>query len=478
MIAVLRACRPPLGAEPLLLVRMLAVAFALIARGPAAATAQDTDPFGHARHAGLFPLCTGCHVMDGNRVNAYPAPAQCAGCHDGRDLALVDWSAPPAQPTLLDFDHPAHARAMQGVALTCEGCHVAPGRERMDVQSRTEAGNCLSCHTPESAEHFSRPDCSTCHIPLAESSLPLAQISELPAPATHTAPSFLAEHEGGASCAICHTRERCAICHVNASTLEAVQAIPAAPGSLILPRYEAEYPEPPGHDVQRWMEDHGTAAATPASCSTCHTSESCTSCHSQPAPDAVDALPSTRVTEAQGVASSRRAPESHEDVRFTVAHGPSAATRPAACEACHTRTTCTSCHSSAVEPIFHPNGFMERHATAAFGRRLECSNCHDSEIFCADCHRSAGRAPEGRTGAAYHDAEPVWLLRHGQAARQGMESCTACHRQQDCLRCHSQLGAFRVNPHGPGFDAEQAHRRNPFVCRACHITDPIRGGGG
>jgi hypothetical protein len=128
--------------------------------------------------------------------------------------------------------------------------------------------------------------------------------------------------------------------------------------------------------------------------------------------------------------------------------------------------------------VFHPNDFLARHATAAFGQRLECANCHDAEAFCVECHRSAGKASIGRTGASYHDAEPVWLLRHGQAARQGLETCASCHRQQDCLRCHSQLGAFRVNPHGSGFDAERAHRRNPFVCRACHDSDPIRGGGG
>lgn len=457
--------------------RALAVFFAMLGFLTSAAAAQDTDPFGHARHTGLFPLCTGCHVMDGNRTNAYPAPAQCSGCHDGRDLRQVEWSPPAAAPTLLAFDHPSHVNAMRGEALACEGCHVEPGRERMEIDDRAEVGTCLSCHSPEATEHFSAPNCSTCHIPLAESRLPAQQIADLPSPADHASTSFVSDHEGGMSCAVCHTRERCITCHVNAATLEPVQAVPAANGALVLPRYEPEYPEPESHDAPGWLETHGAAAAVPANCSTCHTQESCTTCHTQPTPDAIRILPSTGTTQAQGVASSRRAPESHVDPAFTREHGPVAAASPASCETCHTRTTCTSCHSSATDPVFHPNDFLERHATESFGRRLECSNCHDAEVFCADCHRSAGRAQVGRTGASYHDAEPVWLLRHGQAARQGMESCTACHRQQDCLRCHSQLGAFRVNPHGPGFDAAQAHRRNPFVCRACHLTDPIRGGG-
>jgi hypothetical protein len=82
---------------------------------------------------------------------------------------------------------------------------------------------------------------------------------------------------------------------------------------------------------------------------------------------------------------------------------------------------------------------------------------------------------EGRPGLEFHDAEPLWLLRHGQAARQSLESCAGCHAQKDCVRCHSDFGAFGVNPHREGFDAERAASRNARVCLECHFKNPVGG---
>jgi hypothetical protein len=118
---------------------------------------------------------------------------------------------------------------------------------------------------------------------------------------------------------------------------------------------------------------------------------------------------------------------------------------------------------------FHPASYVLRHSADAYGRRLDCSSCHSTQIFCRDCHVNAGLGSAGRLGPGYHDAEPVWLLRHGQAARQTLESCASCHAQRDCMQCHSQTGAFRINPHGPAFDAGRAQRANPEACAVCHL---------
>jgi hypothetical protein len=168
-------------------------------------------------------------------------------------------------------------------------------------------------------------------------------------------------------------------------------------------------------------------------------------------------------------------PASHVATYFDVDHSEEAGTAPESCSACHGRTECTACHDASARTAFHPEDFVERHATAAYARRLECSNCHEADVFCADCHLTSGRAGVDARGANYHDAEAVWLLRHGQAARQGLESCVSCHRQEDCLQCHSELGAFRVNPHGADFDARRAWERNAFVCLTCHVRNPLGG---
>jgi hypothetical protein len=283
--------------------------------------------------------------------------------------------------------------------------------------------------------------------------------------------------------------------------------MPAAAPALAIPSYAARYPTPASHRGAAWIENHGGEASV-ESCSTCHTRDSCETCHRASQPRIVEALPARRDGGGPGVvALTNRAPESHTSPDFARNHGTHAATTMSSCTTCHTRETCGACHERAAQsdaaespaaamraPVadtlegpqrtagvtsrFHPATFMLRHSSSAYGRRLECANCHDVRVFCRDCHTQTGLSTAGGTGrlrSAFHDAEPLWLLRHARAARQGLESCTACHSQRDCLQCHSQLGAFRINPHGDGFDARRAAQRNAVICFACHIADPLGG---
>ncbi|MEZ4378739.1 MAG: cytochrome c3 family protein [Gemmatimonadales bacterium] len=85
------------------------------------------------------------------------------------------------------------------------------------------------------------------------------------------------------------------------------------------------------------------------------------------------------------------------------------------------------------------------------------------------CHAQAGLGARNTLQAGpYHDAKGAFLVGHGQAARQSLESCVSCHVERDCTVCHSAQGGRRFNPHGPGFDAERLRRRNPEMCIACH----------
>lgn len=159
---------------------------------------------------------------------------------------------------------------------------------------------------------------------------------------------------------------------------------------------------------------------------------------------------------------------------FQRAHGGAAASRQLDCAGCHERRFCSDCHDGEGRRRFHIPNFVTRHAAESYGRPTECSTCHNPEGFCKDCHQSLGLRAQGRLNTAYHNAQPLWLLQHGEAARQQLESCTACHTQRDCMQCHSTLGR-RVNPHGRSFDAKRMHDRNPIVCRYCHTGDPLAG---
>lgn len=467
---------------------LLAIAAACIyALGlPCPGQAQEDvpDPFPHARHEGLFPLCAGCHLgADPASPGAalFPEARLCEGCHNGVDESRVSWVGPDRIPSNVRFTHADHEARVRSTSSDpvpeCTSCHAPDLAEPWQVQRAVPTG-CLSCHAHEAVQHVQDADCATCHVPLGESGLSTERVAALAPPPDHDRQGFLLEGHGEAAlagdmfrCSTCHTQERCTSCHVvGPSGVE--QIAPAADG-MTVPTHPAEYPRPSSHGRSGFARDHvapGTNAL--ASCGTCHTREDCASCHREPVPSAVSTLPTATRTVAPGVQLVRARPDSHAWPLFESSHGPLALEQASSCTTCHREETCTTCHDGARSDAFHPLAFSARHAAEAFGSTMECSTCHSTEVFCRQCHVESGLGSSGRLGPGYHDAQPVWLLRHGQAARQALESCASCHQQRDCLQCHSTLGAFQVSPHGPDFDADRAWRQSSTTCRACHVGDP------
>ena len=455
---------------------------------------QEQQVFPHQQHERLFPFCTGCHqgVPDGDRAAFYPEPDLCSRCHNGERLDSVRWQPPTAdEPEPIRFEHPRHIAAVDAAgdpALECQSCHVAEGGTAMEVTQELVLQQCLSCHGHAAQEHLVDAPCQTCHGPAAETPMGGAWLASLPYPPDHVSGEFLPELHGElagsnpARCATCHVQERCTSCHVNADAVPAIATIPPASEGLELPRFSAHYFIPPSHEAPGFLDDHGGIASV-ESCSTCHTQTDCAACHTGERPAVVAALPEAGTVRAPGVLLEARAPSSHTRASFALDHGALASADPSSCTSCHTHETCSDCHEAAAVqiqlpqelagPRFHPDNFMARHASEAYGRRLECSSCHNTAAFCRDCHQEAGFGSEDRLGAGFHDAEPNWLLRHGQPARQALESCATCHQQTDCLQCHSAVGSFRVSPHGADFDPRRAQEKNPAICYACHIEDPI-----
>ncbi len=446
--------------------------------------APVVDSFPHLPHDGLFPLCVGCHtgVAEGDTAAFYPEPASCDGCHDGIEEDRVEWT-PSLKPIgMLDFSHPVHADTVAGAgdeALDCASCHVAEAGARLEVVP-LEPERCLTCHEDDPDTHFIAPDCASCHRPISEVEGGDARLAELPTPEDHVeGDAYLLGHlpgppAGTARCATCHTQDRCASCHVSVDRPQ-IQALPLAPSDWTLPEMEARYPIPEGHNLDVFEVTHGRPPPRAADCSTCHTQNDCASCHIAPMPPAAQALPERPQVRAPGVGLELQRPVSHETPFFMTAHTVLASAAPASCNTCHTESYCAECHQTARAPGYHPQGFALRHSAAAGAQSSECSTCHNTAAFCRQCHIDMGMGAVGRLGRGYHDAEPLWLIRHGQGARQGLEQCASCHTQRECLQCHSQTGAFRISPHGPDFDPVRAQERNPWICSACHIGPPGRG---
>jgi hypothetical protein len=119
---------------------------------------------------------------------------------------------------------------------------------------------------------------------------------------------------------------------------------------------------------------------------------------------------------------------------------------------------------------YHPAQFLTRHPSSAYAREANCSDCHNAAQFCQSCHQQSGLVATSKLGkTGYHDVFRNFSLGHGQAARQSLESCVACHAERDCTTCHSAVnGGFRFSPHGPGFNADRMRSKNASLCTACH----------
>ena len=478
------------GPRVLPLALAVALATAVLGGGLAAISApqqEEAEPFPHLDHQGLFPLCTGCHqgVPEGDSARYFPGEDSCVRCHDGVEEERVEWEVPAPRTDLLAFDHQTHATEVLDEveeALECASYHVDEAGPRLAVVDLAP-GRCLTCHDEDPDDHLSAAsDCASCHRPLAEAATGEERLATLSTPADHEAGDFLLTHDpetdaGLGRCVTCHVQERCTSCHVD-SALEPIPAMPAAPVLWRLPEMTAEYPIPAEHETGDFEATHGRPAPVAADCSTCHTQDDCSACHLAPLPPSAESLPSraepdvparAQVGGGPGVGLEARLPGSHESPFFMEGHAAVAAAQGPSCSSCHSESYCADCHDSARAPGYHPSDFALRHAAAAGSASMECANCHNVQAFCRQCHVESGLGSVGRLGAGYHDAEPLWLLRHGQGARQGLEQCASCHTQRECLQCHSETGAFKVSPHGPDFDAERARERNPWICSACHL---------
>jgi len=466
---------------------LLSAACVVLGARAVALRGQEQVPFPHFEHQGLFPLCTGCHegIPEGDPARFYPPPASCSGCHDGVREEAVTWGGPSDRTGNVAFEHDAHTAALAAAGdppQDCASCHVPEGGQRMAVADGVQLAGCWGCHAHVATEHTADADCTSCHVPLAETGFDLARIAALPLPADHAAEAFLASEHGVSAavdagrCATCHTQDRCVSCHVDTGR-PSIAAVPAAPAGMVLPAAPVRYDVPTSHTDRDFLATHGLGASR-ETCATCHTSQDCTTCHLQPAPEAVSSLPSRADVVAPGVGVVGRAPESHERMFFAQAHSTLAAANQTACATCHTESFCVSCHDAPTSNQgggYHPASFLSAHAASAFGRDSDCASCHNTAVFCRQCHLETGLVPAGggRLGPGYHDDGPLWLLRHGQAARQNLESCASCHRQVDCTQCHGELGAFKVSPHTLAFDAASAWARSPRTCLACHVGNPL-----
>jgi len=173
---------------------------------------------------------------------------------------------------------------------------------------------------------------------------------------------------------------------------------------------------------------------------------------------------------------------------FATNHKQEARQVGATCNACHDQSECVACHQGVTKPMeFHPGNYLLTHSVEARRGTPDCSACDRTESFCVGCHERAGLGTRGDTqfnstdpARAFHAAG--WASkgpgpnRHAVEARKNITSCTSCHREEDCLTCHSADSGNTVHasPHPPGWrgsaKCRAMDRGNRRMCLRCHVT--------
>lgn len=236
------------------------------------------------------------------------------------------------------------------------------------------------------------------------------------------------------------------------------------------------------------MVDLATTRQLPtmASCLTCHANGAqerhCSDCHLAKRGGLVE----TQFEHGRLVPRGNPLGDAHE-IGFATDHKRAAREPGATCTACHDRSECVACHQGVVKPIdFHPGNYLLSHAVEARRGRPDCSACHRAESFCVACHERSGLGTRAARGFDSATADrPFHAIgwasasagpnAHAQEARRNLTACASCHREEDCLRCHSaESGALRASPHPANWRGSARcralDRGNRRMCLRCHVA--------
>ncbi len=330
----------------------------------------------------------------------------------------------------------------------------------------------------------------------------------------------------GSTCATCHaaattsrsaidnlipTEAACRACHPidRNNPTKAVAGAPPAACIACHPGFT------PGQPVERvyltpapLKFDHAAHAQAP--CQSCHgdmtrvdlattkqlpTMASCLSCHNRGAEERrcadchltrIGGLIETSFEHGSLVPTATGLGDVH-GAGFAKDHKQEARQVGSTCTACHDRSECLACHQGVVRPMdFHPGNYVSAHGVEARRGTPDCSACHRAQSFCVACHERTGVGTRGEVGRLAGEPgrelhPPGWATagagpnRHAGEARRNISSCASCHREEDCLECHSaEPGKLNASPHPEGWRSSARCRAldsgNRRMCLRCHIT--------
>jgi hypothetical protein len=357
------------------------------------------------------------------------------------DDAPPEWSpiVYPLQRLPLVFSHAKHLAR----GATCAQCHpdAATSRSAVDNLIPTEAA-CRACHAIERDKPTKQASpvaaCAGCHVGYApDRTIERVYLTPPPLKFDHSA----------------HAATACEGCHpVRGVDLATTRELPAMSACLQCHRDGSQ-------------ERH---------CADCHLAK-------------LGGLIETTFAHGELVPARDGLGDQHGP-GFAQHHEQQARQVGATCTACHDRSECVECHQGVVKPMdFHPGNYLLTHAVDARRGRPDCNACHRYESFCVGCHERSGLGTRGVSKFDSNDPNHLfhpagWATAgvgpnlHAQQARRNVTSCASCHREEDCLKCHTAEpgNTVRASPHPNGWRGSlrcrAMDRANRRMCLRCHVT--------
>lgn len=356
-----------------------------------------------------------------------------AGAAVGGSRANLSRAVYPPSSSAVRFSHRSHTE------VKCVGCHASAARSVSPTDRNLPAeAACRRCHTQtrksDAVKQSADPGCAFCHTGYKGKGSPARPRY----PAANLRFNHRLHIKQGVTCTGCHgpasgpklpTMKTCRACHAKKkkSLLRCVVCHKAGKDGRLVTRF------PTGKLIPR-----GTLQG-----------------------------------DAHGPLFSRK-------------HGGVARGKRRYCESCHQPKACLKCHAGSLRPMsIHSGDYTRRHALDARRDQPRCASCHRSQTFCLGCHQRLGVGAETRgsgfkpnTAARFHSKAFTGIARgpghHAHAARRNIRTCTGCHRESTCVRCHGTRARGRggFSPHGAGWRGSAKCRslaaRNHRACVKCH----------
>lgn len=344
--------------------------------------------------------------------------------------------------------------------------------------------------------HKDAAECGGCHSGISNS--------------TSLNEGLFPKHDDCSSCHDVADNDKCSTCHYD-NVFESLQ-----------------------EDNEALLFSHKNHLAKSAECLTCHPGiteddgtnktarynpqmATCYTCHGE-------TKAATNACEACHKSTANLVPQSHAVGNFIKSHKFAAESKDANCMMCHDNNSCDECHNASTAIVgdndgnkflmpyaasqftdgkkqqrltrVHELGYRFTHGVEASAKEKECSSCHQTETFCAECHNGEKHdyALGGMLPKSHKKANFTTLGigtgggEHAILAKRDIEKCASCHDAQGadpvCVTCHMDTDGIKgTNPktHAKSFmkdnDDGDWHHDRGSMCYTCHTDANARPGG-